>query len=116
MQDVDAAQSNEDDIKAIRMYHKKFSQDESTEATSEIKELMKKKLKWNSESECRLNAYWKVPACGVTSKSKKKDIARFSFPDIVDLSYMSALALCMKCAHLFATWVHSVVAVAFLSH
>ena len=95
--------------KAIRKYYNQFSTNEATMATEEIKQEMKSHLNLHSLTECRLNSYWKLGTCGVTSKSKKKDIGHFSFPDVEDLPYMAGLALCLKCAEPFVTLVHLVI-------
>eukprot|EP00435_Cladocopium_sp_Y103_P033467 s1704_g8.t1 len=89
--------------KAIRKYYNQFKTDTSTVATEDIKQHMKSQLpNLSGLNECRLNSYWRLGTCGVTSKSKKRDIAHFSFPD-QDLSYMAGLALCLKCAEQFVT-------------
>ena len=94
--------------KKIKKYYKLFKDRERTAATEEIKNEMKSNLQCGKDlTECRLNIYWHVPSCGVTSKSKKKDLAHFAFNDIEDCTYMSSLALALKCAELFVTWVRN---------
>ena len=100
-----------DFIKKIKKYYKLFCQMEETEATQEIKDEMKSRLNGGPLLECRLNSYWKLATCGVTSRSKKKDIAHFNFNDIEGISYMCALSLCIKCAELFVARVHKVICV-----
>ena len=95
--------------KAIREYYNQFSTYEATMATDEIKQEMRSNLNLHALTECRLNAYWKLATCGVTSKSKKKDIGHFSFPDLEELPYMAGASLSLKCAELFVTLVHLVI-------
>lgn len=105
------SEANPKHVKKIKQFFGKFALDKSTEATQEIKDWLLGELKLDSLTECRLNKYWKVPSCGVTSKSKKKDIAHFSFKDIPEIMFVPALALALKCAELFVPWVHAVFAV-----
>ena len=89
----------------IAKYHNKYKDNTcKLMKDGEEKEEMKSKLKLDRFQECRLNIYWKLGTCGVTSKSKKKDIAHFSFPDLTDKSYMSRLSVCLVCASIFVTW------------
>ena len=78
--------------------------------TEKVDEILKEDLKSNLAQfkfqECRLNIYWKNPACGCTSKSKGKDLAHFFFPADDRLNYMTRLAMALKCAEMFVTWAH----------
>ena len=103
-----AAQASTEFMKKIKKYYKLFQDRDETAATDEIKNEMKSRLQCGKAlTECRLNIYWQGPKCGVTSKSNKKDIAHFTFNDVEDITYMSSLALALKCAELFVTWVHN---------
>ena len=99
-------QSQEKDVKDLWKFLRKYMHDESTEACQEIKDAFREDLK-TTFSFGRLNIYWKTPACGVTSKHHNTDIARFNFHDFEDCNYMSLLALSLKAAEKFVTWLHA---------
>lgn len=69
--------------------------------TSDDKDRMKRDLPLLEE--CRLNIYWKRPAVGVHSKSKKRDVAYFVI-DGGDPDYLFRLAAAVKAASMFVTW------------
>lgn len=91
--------------KRISKYHNRY-QDNTCKLVKDYdeREEMRSRLKLEKLHECRLNIYWTQGTCGVTSKTKKKDICHFSFPDLTDQSYMSRLSICLVCASLFVTW------------
>ena len=74
-------------------------------ATQDIKDDMRSRLK--EIKACRLNIYWKTSACGCTYKETSKDVAHFFFGKNMG-SYMTRLAMAVKCAEMFVTWVHEV--------
>ena len=105
----------EEDIMNIRNFVAHWKDDPTEQADQESKDYMKGLLKKLKKcTECRLNAYWKVPSCGVTSKSQGKDIAHFNFSMYSELTYMSMLAACMKCAEKFVSWINIVVVGCFI--
>jgi hypothetical protein len=92
------------DIMAIRKFYKQYKDDESITASQDMKDLLKGNLRVGNLTECRLNIYWRTPACGVTSKTHSKDIAHFNFnQDFTDENYMTKLAITLKCAAMFVT-------------
>ena len=95
-----------EDIKALKKFHKLYKDYEDTEASKEMRQEIMSKIKRDEMVECRLNVYWHVPSCGVTYKKDKKDIAYFGYNWIEGISYMHSLALALKSAELFVTWVH----------
>ena len=93
------------DTMAIRKFYKQYKDDESITASKDMKDLLKGNLGVGNLTECRLNIYWRTPACGVTSKTHSKDIAHFNFnQDFTDENYMTKLAITLKCAEMFVTW------------
>ena len=56
---------------------------------------------------CRLNKYWRNPACGCTSKFVSHDLAHFYFTASEnDLNYATRLAMSLKCADMFVSRMH----------
>ena len=96
----------EKDMPKIQKYVDAYKDDSATEATQEMRDGMRAKLKASNLQECRLNIYWRTKAVGCTSRSLGKDIAYFNFNDVEGLNYMSKLAAALRCAKLFVTWVH----------
>jgi len=96
----------EKDMPKIQKYVDAYKDDSATEATQEMRDGMRAKLKASNLQECRLNIYWRTKAVGCTSRSLGKDIAYFNFNDVEGVNYMSKLAAALKCAKLFVTWVH----------
>ena len=76
-----------------------------TEISDALKEELKGKLHTDSYKSCRLNIYWKKPACGTHAYSEKKDVANFYFQN-AEHGYAVRLALALKCADMFVTWAH----------
>jgi hypothetical protein len=96
-------------IRKIQKFVALYWDDATTQkATQEIKEDMHSRLRHDQMTSCRLNAYWTTSAVGCTYRALNKDIAHFYFRD-TGLSYMTRLAMSLKCAEMFATLVHEVV-------
>ena len=96
-------------IRKIQKYVTLYKENTATAADPDIKVDMKSNLKISELNECRLNIYWKTSACGCTSYSINKDIAYFKFGGHDPRwNFMTRMAMAMKCAEMFITWVHQV--------
>lgn len=96
-------------IRKIQKYVTPYKDSTATAADASIKVDMRSSLRISEFNECRLNIYWKTSACGCTSYSKNKDIAYFNFGgNDARWNYMTRMAMALKCAEMFVTWVHQV--------
>jgi hypothetical protein len=91
-------------VQQMRDYIDMWKQKTCTMASDKLKAKMKEHLNVEDMKECRLNVYWKNPACGCTSRSVSKDVAHFSFVHMTHLNYTTRLAMSLKCSEMFATW------------
>ena len=80
----------------------------TTKITEEQKQVLKSYLQISSFVECRLNTYWKLPACACHSYTIGKDLHHFSYPAYNGVGFLPRMPMAMKSAELFVTWVHAV--------
>lgn len=93
-------------VEEVQKYVNKFKDINSEKPDDKLKLKMKGKLRIPDMNECRLNVYWKNPACGCHSYSTSSDISHFYFHkiEVTNGSYMTRLAMALKCAEMFVSW------------